>query len=224
MLHSSRSIAGWLSACFSLFLLSGCATYMNKNKLELGIETVPPRAKVFLDINKEHICVTPCVYKVDKGGTHRLQIKWGSAPPKHVEVKRQVHPGFWFNFFFGPGVLIAMPIDMLTGSVFRPNYKGILAQFDPNFKVEEEEEEEEVELQGYQRLPDTPELRRVKEQYPEDVMRDQITQYYGAQKDEESYFRMIDRIYLIMIDMNRAGERLDSDEAIRRDHFRQPQR
>lgn len=221
MKHCLRSIAGWLSVCFSLILLSGCATYMNKNRMVVGIESVPTKAKVFNDSSSVPICVTPCEFKITKGGKQKLRISWQGNPPQTVEVKRSVHPGFWFNFFFGPGVIIAMPIDVLTGSMFRPSHKAILAQFDPNLtNGEEEEEEAEPELQGYQRLPDTPELRRVKEQFPESVMREQIDHYYGPQKDEEAYFRLIDRLYLIMIDMYRAGERLDSDEAVRRDQFR----
>ena len=196
---------------------------MNKNRMVVGIESTPPKAKVFVAGTKEPLCVTPCEYKITKGGVQKLEIRWQDAPPQFVDVKRSMHPGFWFNFFFGPGVVIGMPVDMLTSSVFRPNYKGILVQFDPTLtNGEEEEEEEEEEDKTYTRLPDTAELRRVKEQYPEPEVKAQIDLYYGPQIDDETYFRLIDRLYLIMINMYRAGERLDIDEAIRRDHFLNP--
>jgi hypothetical protein len=198
---------------------------MNKSRLmAVGIESNPPKARVFADNGQESVCVTPCEYKITKGGKHRLEIRWRENPPQTVEVKRSIHPGFWFNFFFGPGVIIAMPIDALTGAMFRPSHKAILAQFDPNLSPEEEEEDDEPAPQGFQRLPDTPELRRIKEQFPEEYMRAQVELYYGAQKSDEDYFRLIDRLYLIMINMYRADERLDADEAVRRDHFLNPQK
>lgn len=194
---------------------------MNKNRMVVGIESDPPKAKVYVDGGKEHICVTPCEYKLETKGLHNLEMRWGANPPQSVSVKRTMHPGFWFNFFFGPGVLIGMPVDMLTSSVFRPNYKGIFIQFDPTLKGEEEEEPEVIPS-GYQRLPDTAELRRVKEQFPEEYMRDQVELYYGTLENEVSYFKMIDRLYLIMINMYRDDDRLDIDEAVRRDYFMNP--
>jgi hypothetical protein len=220
--HSLRNIVGWLSVYFSSYLFTGCATYLNKNRMVVGIESIPTKAKVYLAGTKEHLCVTPCEYKITKGGIQKLEIRWQGAPAQFVDVKRSMHPGFWWNFFFGPGVVIGMPIDMLTSSVFRPNYKGIFVQFDPTLTIEEEEEEVEEVDDTYVRLPDTPELRRVKEQFPEDEVRKQIDLYYGPQADDETYFRLIDRLYLIMINMYRASERLDIDEAIRRDHFLNP--
>jgi len=194
---------------------------MNKNKMVVGIESKPPKAKVYVAGSTDHLCITPCEYKISKGGIQKLEIRWQDAPPQFVNIKRSMHPGFWFNFFFGPGVIIGMPIDMLTNSVFRPNYKGVLVEFDTNLTSDEEDEEEEKE-NFYSRLPDTPELRRVKEQFPETEVKSQIDLFYGSQANEEDYFRLIDRLYLILIDMYRAGERLDSDEAIRRDHFLNP--
>lgn len=217
MQRSSRSIAGWLFVCSSSVFFGGCATYLNKNRMVVGIESDPPKAKVFVGDSNEHICLTPCEYKIEKGGRHRLKIVWQANPAQTLEVKRSMHPGFWLNFLFGPGVILGMPIDFFTGSAFRPNYKGVFVRFDPSLTNDEAEEQEEKEQYSYQRLPNTPELLRIKEQFPEDYMRDQIDKYYGPQANEETYFRIIDRLYLVMIDMYRAGERLDSDEAIRRD-------
>lgn len=194
---------------------------MNKNRMVVGIESDPPKARVYVDSSTTPICLTPCEYKIDGSGIRKLEMKWGTNPPQSVSVKRSMHPGFWFNFFFGPGVLIGMPVDMLTSSVFRPSYKGIFIQFDKNLKGDAEDEPTE-ELSGYQRLPDTAELRRIKEQFPEEYMQEQVVLYYGTFETTEQYYRMIDRLYLIMINMLHNDDHLDIDEAVRRDHFMNP--
>ena len=232
---------------------TGCASILNSSPGDLNVTSVPEGADVALD-ELDPSCQTPCELEI-KPARYELHVKKAGYKPETVALVKRMSPWFWVNFVMGPGVLVGMGIDALTGSIFRLSPKEVKVrlmplnaekaaeenQDDEENAVEEEDEVDDVAPapaapapKGDDRLPSvatpppeepplprTPAAQHVKEAVPEAAIDREITLYYGSVqgKRRETLKR---RLYNIMLEQVKNGDRADIDEAVKTERFRFP--
>lgn len=221
--HFMQNIVGLLFGFISLWLLVGCATVFNRSAGKMAFSSEPNGAQIVLQDGQE-ICRAPCEKRLEVAKRIELMAQKDGYQSGHKTVLRRVHYTFYLNFIFGGFGLVGLAYDWLSGNMYSLNaYKvhfDLTKNGDGDHQKEMEGQDQGIdeEDKSGSRLRNTPELVRMKERFSEAYLRKEIVYFYGSM-DETKISETMDRIYLILIDMENEGERLDLDEAIRRDQF-----
>lgn len=220
-----RSTAAWSFASISLLTATGCSTIFGpKQPYTVEFKSTPEGGAGVATETGKAICKTPCRHTFPpalRSEKITAQLEGYSSVPQLL--RRRIHFSFWFNF----AGLIGFPIDMITGNLWALSPRVMTFKMVSNEGEEVNEEpaaapEEPAAPKKYKRIPDTPQLRRIKEVFPESYLADQVRYYYGEPANIEERFKVYDHIYLELIAADNASERLDVDEAIRRDLVKHP--
>ncbi len=222
MKQTSLNIAVWLFVCFSC---SSCATLFNHDDTEFKLNSDPQGAKVTWN-GVKGACKTPC--ELDLGGKqhHWFKLEKKGYEPSFYNHRNPIHWTGYLNAGFLYFGLVTGAIDYFTGKLFAVKPKQKLIELEPEGEEEDEEEEEEEEQEeiddapkeAIPPLPRTKLMERIKQQFDEPYMDDQIKQYYG---DLDAHMKIVvrHRIYIILHGMALNEERLSVDEAISKDYL-----
>ncbi len=96
--------------------LTGCATILRGTGHGTGISSQPPGAEVIVD--NQSYGITPVSAKLRRKDNHHLQIKLEGYQPYEVMLTRQTSGWVFGNIFFGPGVLIGIAVDAISGGMY----------------------------------------------------------------------------------------------------------
>jgi hypothetical protein len=96
--------------------LTGCATILRGTGHGIGISSQPPGAEVIVD--NQSYGVTPVSAKLRRKDNHHLQIKLEGYQPYEVILTRQTSGWVFGNILFGPGVLIGIAVDAISGGMY----------------------------------------------------------------------------------------------------------
>ncbi len=96
--------------------LTGCATILRGTNHGIGISSQPPGAEVIVD--NQSYGITPVSAKLRRKDNHHLQIKLEGYQPYEVILTRQTSGWVFGNILFGPGVLIGIAVDAISGGMY----------------------------------------------------------------------------------------------------------
>ncbi len=96
--------------------LTGCATILRGTGHGIGISSQPPGAEVIVD--NQSYGVTPVSAKLRRKDNHHLQIKLEGYEPYEVILTRQTSGWVFGNILFGPGVIIGIAVDAISGGMY----------------------------------------------------------------------------------------------------------
>jgi hypothetical protein len=215
-------VASWF-AFISLLLISSCATLFNSGDPAVAFSSDPEGAQIKVEPQNSR-CTTPCTLVLNKKSDHWASASLDGSEAEQKHLARSVTPSFWLNLLGLIYGVIGMGVDWATGDMWTlpTNIHFDLVNEDTDDEDEQEATvvDEPSSQQKYSRIPDSPELLAMKLKFKESYIARQVRYYYGKLKVQEKW-HAVDRIYLILMEMERKGERLDPDEAVRRDHFNQ---
>ena len=196
-----------LFACINLY---GCATLYDgvTGPKEIHITSTPEDAQVVFE--DKDTCKTPCDARLFEVKEQKIIVTSPGQPPQEIQLVTRINPVFWVNLIGLQWGVVGMAIDWYDHHMWTFVEDTFHLDFAP------QKPEVQPEAEPAQELPNSPELVRIKEMYPEEYMERQVRNYYGDRKDVA---RIVIRLYKIMIEMLRNGEKLDVDEAVRRDQF-----
>jgi hypothetical protein len=96
--------------------LHGCATILRGTNHGIGISTQPPGAEVTID--NEIYGITPVSAKLKRKDNHHIVIQMAGYEPYEIMLTRQTSGWVFGNILFGPGVLIGLAVDAISGGMY----------------------------------------------------------------------------------------------------------
>lgn len=96
--------------------LTGCATILRGTGHGIGIASQPPGAEVIID--NQSFGITPVSVKLRRKDNHYVVIKMEGYQPYEVMLTRQTSGWIFGNILFGPGVLIGIAVDAISGGMY----------------------------------------------------------------------------------------------------------
>lgn len=100
-----------LFACLLMGLMSGCATIVHGTHQSVGITSVPPGARVYLD--GVPVGQTPVIVPVKRGDDHVVRMELAGYQTCDATLTSSVSGWIWGNLAFGG--LIGLAVDFGTG-------------------------------------------------------------------------------------------------------------
>ncbi len=107
------------ASCLVLFLeFTGCASIVDGTRQDMTVTSVPSSASVFVD--SRYAGVTPLVTRLSRRAPHTVRVQAPTLEAQDSVVERRMNAWFWGNFLLSlPGVAFGMPIDALTGAMWK---------------------------------------------------------------------------------------------------------
>ena len=97
-----------------LISLSGCATIVNGGSRTIKVATNPSGATVTIG---ERTRISPAEFPTSKWkNSYLVKITKEGYEPIEVDVEHRLSGWIFFDIFFGPGLIIAFPIDFASGN------------------------------------------------------------------------------------------------------------
>jgi hypothetical protein len=96
--------------------LNGCATILRGTGHGIGISSQPPGAEVTID--NEIYGITPVSAKLKRKDNHHVVIQMEGYQPYEIMLTRQTSGWVFGNILFGPGVLIGLAVDAISGAMY----------------------------------------------------------------------------------------------------------
>ena len=104
-----------LSLVVMLLHLSACATTFCGRSQVVRVAAQPSDATVQTgDAAREGSSDMP----LTRSQNHTVQVERTGFTPQTVEIDRQVNEWFWLNFLWGPGFVLGMAVDAVTGAMW----------------------------------------------------------------------------------------------------------
>ena len=102
-------------------VLTGCATILKGTGQGMSITSRPSGAEVL--VNNESKGVTPVSTKLRRKENHTIVIRLDGYEPYETVLTRQTSGWVFGNVLFGPGVVIGIAVDAISGGMykFEPN-------------------------------------------------------------------------------------------------------
>lgn len=115
-MKSSRKWIGLALVLGLLPALTNCATILRGTGHGIGIASQPPGAQVMVD--NQVVGVTPVSAKLRRKDNHHVVIQLEGYQPYEAVLTRQTSGWIFGNIFFGPGVLIGIAVDAISGAMY----------------------------------------------------------------------------------------------------------
>ena len=109
----------WVGSALVVGLLpafTGCATVLRGTNHGIGISTQPPGAEVSID--NEIYGITPVSVKLKRKDNHHIIIQMEGYEPYEIMLTRQTSGWVFGNVLLGPGVLIGLAVDAISGGMY----------------------------------------------------------------------------------------------------------
>ena len=103
------------AAIAAVLSLNACATIMHGGKQNVGINSTPSGATVFID--GQNMGVTPANLNLSRKDTHIVRIDLAGYQPYEMTMSRGVSGWVWGNLVFGG--LIGLVVDASTGALYK---------------------------------------------------------------------------------------------------------
>ena len=121
---------------------SGCATILRGTNHGIGISSQPPGAEVTID--NEIYGITPVSAKLKRKDNHHIVIRMAGYEPYEVILTRQTSAWAFGNILFGPGVVIGLAVDAISGGMYSLTPDQVSAELPPDKPVAASIEEGEL--------------------------------------------------------------------------------
>lgn len=105
----------------------GCATIMRGTGHGIGISSQPAGAQVIVD--NQNLGVTPVSAKLRRKENHHVVIQLEGYQPYEIMLTRQTSGWIFGNILFGPGVLIGIAVDAISGGMYTLKPEQVSAEF-----------------------------------------------------------------------------------------------
>jgi len=112
--------------CFSLAMITGCASLFNASPSLLNVMTDPQNAKVTITglQNMERLTKqTPCTVYLNKGSDYTVKIELAGYQSEEIPIRRSISGWFWGNLLIGG--IIGMVIDYGTANMWAHEPTGL---------------------------------------------------------------------------------------------------
>ena len=127
MKRKARIIAA-SSVLASLSLWTGCATVLKGTGQGMSITSKPSGAEVLVDNNIKGI--TPMTTKLRRKDNHTVMIRLDGYEPYETVLTRQTSGWVFGNVLLGPGVIIGIAVDAITGGMYKFEPSGLSPELD----------------------------------------------------------------------------------------------
>jgi hypothetical protein len=97
-------------------LASACATILRGTRDQVGISSQPSGAEVIVD--NEFYGKTPVTAELKRKDKHIVTIKLEGYQPFEMTLTRKASGFVFGNLVFGPGAVIGLAVDALTGGMY----------------------------------------------------------------------------------------------------------
>jgi hypothetical protein len=109
--------------------LDGCATILRGTNHGVGISSQPPGAEVIID--NELYGITPVSAKLKRKDNHHIVIQMEGYEPYEIMLTRQTSGWVFGNILFGPGVVIGIAVDAISGGMYTLSPDQVSADLPP---------------------------------------------------------------------------------------------
>jgi hypothetical protein len=223
--HSWPSIVAWLFVCISLFLQTSCATLFNHGRaMDVKIQTEPEGARIQLSGGAGECVKSPCVLNLNKDQGVNIVAKLQGFDESNFYLESRLSNWTLLNilWFTWPPIVIGFAVDYLSGSMWTLETDEVLIRMHPTIEEEPEPEPEAEEEKPTeppcQELPVSADLAKVREAYADEFIMEQID-FYRGKLSADAKCKTKNLVLKNLMEMQKSGERLDIDEAFRREYF-----
>lgn len=110
-------------------MLSSCATMFSGTTQHVSFNSEPQGAAVSVD--GQTLCFTPCIANVQRSSTSVVTFTKDSYKRGDAILNGTFNPTTIWNVLWGYGVLVAIPIDAITGAIWRYNFPSVYVKLSP---------------------------------------------------------------------------------------------
>lgn len=100
-------------------LISGCATMMNGTKQEVTLKAFPEGTTVRVTPGTEPPQPTPARFLLARRHDYMAVFEKPGYQSQTVEIKSGLSGKLWGNIIFAQFLLIAVPVDFITGAAYK---------------------------------------------------------------------------------------------------------
>lgn len=130
----SAKATGTVVALVVLSLVgTGCATILRSTGQGMSITSQPSGAEVLVDNTVEG--VTPMTTKLRRKDNHTIVIRLAGYEPYETILTRQTSGWVFGNVLFGPGVVVGIAVDAISGGMYKFDAKAVDTEMQPGARA-----------------------------------------------------------------------------------------
>jgi hypothetical protein len=192
--------------------------------MDVEILTEPEGARIQLSGGAGGCDKAPCVLRLDKSVGVNITAKLKGFDESNFYLESRLSNWTFVNllWFQWIPIVIGVGIDYFTGSIWTLETDEVTIRLHPTVEAEPEPEPEEEEPKPdeplCQELPPSSELTKVRERFSDEFILEQIG-FYRGNLTADAKCKTKNLVLKNLVDMLKTEDRLDIDEAFRREYF-----